>query len=105
LVSSPNNIPSTSSIHSSTISTEEMTVTPDMPISTSDAGSSLNLAEEEYFEVQPHVPTQTSLITPIAGPSGVTPQTGFHFLFSSEDTVDLTNKEDTTPKKLVEIKN
>jgi len=103
-----NNAPSTN-----IPSTVEMIVTPDMPISTSDMGSPLN-QEEEYIDVdsepseplpvepeqepQPHQDP-----VPEPGPSRVLPDTGFHFLFSTDETVDLTTKEDSTPIKLVDI--
>ncbi|KAL4148844.1 hypothetical protein QTP88_002989 [Uroleucon formosanum] len=105
-----NNSPSTN------ISTEEMTVTPDMPLSTSGEGSLLNRGEDVYFgvdnepteslvvepETEPLVvepETEPSLVEPETEPSRVLPDTGFHFLFSTDETVDLTTKDDNTPKK------
>lgn len=109
-----NNSPSTN------ISTEEMTVTPDMPLSTSGEGSLLNRGEDVYFgvdnepteslvvepETEPLVvepETEPSLVEPETEPSRVLPDTGFHFLFSTDETVDLTTKDDNTPKKFVDI--
>jgi len=83
-----------------------MTVTPDMPISTSNVDSSLN-QEEEYIDVddEPIEPQPQPQPDPVSepGPSRVLPDTGFHFLFSTDETVDLTTKEDNTPKKWVDI--
>jgi len=102
-------------LHNSTpstnISSEEMTVTPDMPLSTSDEGSLLNQGEDMYFDVD-NEPTESLLVEPETepllvepetDPSRVLPDTGFHFLFSTDETVDLTTKEDNTPKKFVDI--
>ncbi|XP_015377203.1 PREDICTED: hybrid signal transduction histidine kinase G-like isoform X2 [Diuraphis noxia] len=85
----------------------EMTVTPDMPMSTSDMDSPLN-QEVECIDLDSE-PTESLLVepepqpqpdpVPEPGPSRVLPDTGFHFLFSTDETVDLTTKEDNTPKK------
>jgi len=82
-----------------------MTVTPDMPLST-DEGPSLNQGEDMYFDVD-NEPTESLLLEPETEPetepARVLPDTGFHFLFSTDETVDLTTKEDNTPKKFVDI--
>lgn len=91
-----NNAPSTN------ISTEEMTVTPDIPVPNSDVGSSSNEVEGTYSGPE-NDRTEALQVRPETGPSRVLPDTGFHFLFSTDETVDLTTKEDNTPKKLVDI--
>ncbi|XP_060880016.1 GATA zinc finger domain-containing protein 8-like isoform X2 [Metopolophium dirhodum] len=97
-----NNIIKIKSAPSTNISSEEMTVTPDMPLSTSDEGSLLNQGEDMYFDVD-NEPTESLLVEPETEPSRVLPDTGFHFLFSTDETVDLTTK-DNTPKKKPVIK-
>jgi len=90
-----NNAPSTNK-------SEEMTVTPDMPLSTSDVGSSSNQEEDMDIDTgNDH--TESLQVETRTEPSRVLPDTGFHFLFSTDETVDLTTKEDNTPKRLVDI--
>lgn len=80
---------------------EEVTITPDLGFSTSNLGSSLN--EEEYFEAPPQI-NNVSIV-----PSRVLPDTGFHFLFKPNETVDLTKdltkKEDNAAETTVVLTN
>ncbi|XP_025204071.1 zinc finger protein 423-like [Melanaphis sacchari] len=79
-----------------------MMITPDLEnFSTFNVDSSIN-GEDEYFETPPqvnNVSTETSLVISETEPSRVLPNTGFHFLFATDETVDLTIKEDNTPPK------
>ncbi|XP_060858858.1 uncharacterized protein LOC132936182 isoform X2 [Metopolophium dirhodum] len=84
---------------STNISTEEMTVTPDMPLSTSYAASSLINQREDMDIYVDSEPTGSLLVESETEPLLVEPETGIQFLFSSDETVDLTTKEDYTPKK------
>lgn len=68
-------------------SSEEMMVTPDMPLLANTSPLLNHVNNKMYFiGPPPLVPIETSS-------SLVTPETGFHFLFTSEQTVDLTNLE------------
>ncbi|XP_060839790.1 putative uncharacterized protein DDB_G0282133 isoform X2 [Rhopalosiphum padi] len=102
----PENVQSENTEHSSSISCEEMMITPDLDFSTSNLGSSLN-GEDEYFE---EVPSQenneiieSSLVIPETEPSTVLPPgAGIHFLCAPNDNdkvEELTNKEENTEKK------
>lgn len=76
---------STKSIESpKSVLSEEMTVTPDMPLDNID--DTVNSLNQKLFYVLPSL-TPSEPAEPF-----VTPETGFHFLFSSE-TVDLTSKD------------
>ncbi|XP_027842696.2 bromodomain-containing protein DDB_G0270170-like isoform X1 [Aphis gossypii] len=90
IISLSDNVQSTNTVHSLNIPCEEMTITPDLGFSTSNLGSSLN-GEEEYFEALPQINNVSTV------PSRVLPDTGFHFLFKPNETVDLT--KDLTKKK------
>lgn len=73
-------------------SAENMTVTPDITLPNDDSVSTLIQPKPVYYLVPDVVhdePTETSLVTP---------ETGFHFLFSSEQTVDLTTTEENQKK-------
>lgn len=76
---------SSKSILSSNDTTEEMMVTPDMPLLPNSSPISSRTNDKLYYIVPPPLaPIETNS-------SLVTPETGFHFLFTSEQTVDLTS--------------
>lgn len=87
------NTPTKSIKSPSNVLSEEMTVTPDMPFESID--DTVNSLNQKLFYVLP------SLVPSKSTESFVSPDTGFHFLFSSE-TVDLTSK-DTTEIRLENV--
>lgn len=72
---------------SSDTSSEFVTVTPDITLPSIDSVETINPKNLYYVLPSQHCvreePTESSLVTP---------ETGFHFLFTSEQTVDLTNE-------------
>lgn len=81
------NVPSVITQPSNT-SSEFVTVTPDIALPTMDPVETINqLNQSKTFYAMPS--QHPSLLT---GSSLVTPETGFHFLFTSEQTVDLTDE-------------
>ncbi|CAI6376897.1 unnamed protein product [Macrosiphum euphorbiae] len=53
----------------------------------------------ESLLVEPKTePSESLLVEPKTEPSSVLPDTGFHILFSTNETVDITTKEDNTQK-------
>ncbi|XP_050436001.1 uncharacterized protein LOC126842852 [Adelges cooleyi] len=70
---------------------EQMIITPDIPALPSTESTSFDSNSDHCYAVS-DVDTNKSV------GSSVTPETGFHFLFSSDQTVDLTSI-DTSPKK------
>jgi hypothetical protein len=79
---------------STNLSTEEMTVTPDIPIPNIDVSPVFNPVEAVYYNNKishpiVEAPDRSTLVTP---------QTGFHFLFSTEQTVDLTDSDNLMKK-------
>ncbi|XP_060858793.1 uncharacterized protein LOC132936124 [Metopolophium dirhodum] len=77
---------------STNILTEEIKGTTDMQLLTSDEGSLLNQEDDNE-------PTESLLVQPETEPSRVLPDTEFHTLFSTDETVDLTTKDNTQNKK------
>lgn len=70
------------------VPTEEMMVTPDMS-HLSNIGTSPNQPNDEFY-YNSLQPIQQPLGPIEMNSSLVTPETGFHFLFTSDQTVDLT---------------
>jgi len=81
---------STSVSNSLNTSTVEMTVTPDISLPTVSANS-INGTCNTYNNISPQMPMRHFTIE--QSPSSlITPQTGFHFLFNTDVTVDLTDE-------------
>ncbi|XP_026811618.1 putative mediator of RNA polymerase II transcription subunit 29 isoform X2 [Rhopalosiphum maidis] len=102
----PENVQTENTEHSSSISCEEMMITPDLDFSTSNLGSSLNGEDEDFEEVpsqENNEIIESSLVIPETEPStDLPPGAGIHFLCTSNDNdkVELTKKkEDNTEKK------
>lgn len=73
-------IPIDISNDSSNVLSEEMTITPDIILPCND----------EAVESDNNQSQNSNVV--ISGSSLITPETGFHFLYSSEQIIDLTNE-------------
>lgn len=85
-------VPSTDCL-STNSRTEEMTVTPDMPLPNIDVGLISSHIGPAYYNNKIYPVDQVP-----DRPAQVTPETGFHFLFSTEQTVDLTDSDNLQQK-------